>query len=82
VVKYFSNYKYLTLLIVILLSFIYAIPNIFGYKPIIQISCIKEDTQCEKIYPYIKMELGKHSIQIQKKIHKNNDLLIFFLQHK
>lgn len=77
-IKYFSFARYITILFIILLGLVYSLPNIFGYKPVIQISYLKKKYKHDVVYDYIEKRINKNNIYIEKKIFRGNSIIIFF----
>jgi len=78
VIKYFSIYKYIIIIFILITGIFYALPNIFGYKPIIHITCLKENIKQNIVYDYLQNNLRKHNIKVEKSIVNKNDLILFF----
>ena len=77
-IRYFSLSKYIAIFCIILFGFIYAIPNIFGYKPVIQVTYLKKKYKQNVICDYIEKNIKKHNVYIEKKIMKDRDIIFFF----
>lgn len=77
-IRYFSLSKYIIIFCILIFGSLYSLPNIFGYKPVIQVTYLKNKYNQHVISSYIEKNISKHNLNIIKKIIKKKDIILFF----
>ncbi len=74
-----SRWKNITLIIVFLIGLIYALPNIYGEDPSVQVTAIGAAVVDDVLLDVVKTELDSNKIKYKKVAIEGNSILIRFL---